>query len=74
MKAYRLVFADLTEREIRANNDTEAEIAAELQAGGEAGDQWDSDGLDYLDRPCKRLCIYEENGECIAQLSTVGHA
>lgn len=85
MKSYVLSMAGSGETvEIFADNDTEAIAQAERRLGGDVVvcDQWDADGRNGDDEPCKRLLIWadEESAEnddganAIAQLSTVGDA
>ena len=68
--------------EINAQNDAAAIAEAAELIGGKpiVADQWDGDGLDDDDRPCKRILFWttEDDAEndsgqnAIAQLSTTG--
>jgi hypothetical protein len=86
MKSYTLNIAGTGEcSEFFADNDTEAEaVAARMLArdGLVFCDQWDADGVNDDDEPCKRLLIWasEEDAEndaganSIAQIETIGNA
>jgi hypothetical protein len=84
MKSYTLNIAGTGEcSEFFAENDTEAERIAEGMLGRDGlvfCDQWDADGVNDDDEPCKRLLIWanEEDAEndagakSIAQIETIG--
>ena len=84
MRSYTLNIAGTGEcSELFAENDTEAERIAEGMLGRDSlvfCDQWDADGVNDDDEPCKRLLIWanEEDAEndagakSIAQIETIG--
>lgn len=85
MKSYVLSWAGSgATSEIFAKNDDDAVSQASDILGGEVvvADQWDSDGFNGEDEPCKRILFWanEEDADndpganAIAQLSTVGQA
>lgn len=85
MKSYVLSFSGSGETsEINAAND-DAAIKEAINLLGEdtvVAEQWDADGYNDDDKPCKRILFWadEESAEndaganAIAQLSTVGNA
>lgn len=85
MKSYVLSLADSgATSEIYADSDDAAIDQASSILGGDpvVADQWDDDGQNDDDEPCKRILFWadEESAEndagakSIAQLSTVGRA
>lgn len=85
MKSYTLNFAGTgATSEIFAKDDQDAISQATLVIGGDpvVCDQWDSDGINDDDQPCKRLLIWaseedadnDDGANAVAELSTVGRA
>lgn len=85
MKRYVLSYSGSgATSEIYANSDADAIRQAATLVGGEpvVCDQWDADGSNGDDEPCKRLLIWADEGSsenddganAIAQLLTVGRA
>lgn len=84
MKSYVLSWSDGATSEIMAADDDAAIEQATTILGGDPviADQWDADGWNDDDEPCKRLLIWSDEASAenddgknaIAQLSTVGRA
>ena len=85
MKSYVLSYSGSgATSEIYADSDSAAIKQAVALIGGEpvVCDQWDADGCNGDDEPCKRLLIWSDEGSsenddganAVAQLSTVGQA
>lgn len=85
MKSYTLNHASTgATSEINAETDAEAIDKAAQLLGGEpvVADQWDADGVNGDDEPCKRILFWadedsadnDDGGNAIAELSTTGNA